>query len=570
MSQPTVAQYLVSRLAQLGANEFFGVAGGLNSNICTAIEASKEARWVGCCNELNAGYAADGYARIKGIGVVVSKFGAGELSVINAVAGAYSEHVPVIHITCSPARPVQTRHAPAYHTLGNGDVDCFESMYTPVTAAQTRLTAENAAAEIERVLGIAMTLKRPVYINLPGDVSIQRISGPVHPFGPLFSDSGIMFEAVQEIAALLGKARRPVIVAGAQVLRQGLATTLQTFIEKSNLPAVTLLTSKGAIDETHGNFAGVYDGRLIDPETSRIVEGADLVVAVGCLLTESNSTLVTHHMDRRNTIDIQVDHVNVKRARFDDISMRDLLVALTDAVEPAQRAVPQVAPTYESVSGDLNENLSADYIYPRLQEFVRSGDIVIVESGTMLAGFVEARLPEGCSYCSQALWNSMGWATAAALGAAMAAPDRRVVLLTGDGAHQSTAQAVGSMLRYGVKPIIVLLNNHGYTTERYLSEAPNDELNDVSDWNFSKLPEAFGGEDALVAQVSTNGEFDTALVEGAKANKLVYIEALADKMDAPATLQATRDYRERCYGESGELSNPASHEVPQFIAACPG
>ena len=419
-------------------------------------------------------------------------------------------------------------------------------------------------------MGDEMTKTRPVYINLPADVCNQRIAGPVHPFGPLMSDAETLAEALVEITALLRKARRPVIVADAQVLRQGLTEELQILIETTNLPAATLTMGKGAIDEGHPNFIGVYDGRLIDPETSRIVESADLIVAVGCLMTDFNSAAFTVSIDPRKTIDIQVDHVNVKRARFDDIAMKDLLVALAAEVEPAKRALPKVAPSYGAAVGDAADELSADYIYPRLQAFVRPGDIIIAETGTMSQGFVEARLPNGCSYHNQTLWGSIGWATPAAFGAAMAAPDRRVILLTGDGSHQLTVQAVGSMVRHGVKPIIVLLNNGGYTIERYLCADPNDPFNDVAAWDYSKLPEAFGAKDAVVVQARTNGEFDAALEKGAKAGTLVYIEAFADKMDAPAALRATREHRESLYGESGKLENPASHEVPQLNAACPG
>lgn len=571
MKLPTVADYLVARLVDLGVTEFFGVPGDFNFNICTAIESSDKAGWIGCCNELNAGYAADGYARLKGFGAAVTTMGVGELSAINAIAGAYAEHVPVFKIVGTPAMSVQAGHVPIHHTLGTGDYEVYQRMYAEVTAAQSRLTAENAAAEIERLIGVAMTERRPVYINLPADVCTKPISGYVPKFGPPTTDPLLLREAVKEIKGLLAKARRPVVVVDAKVMRYGLRDEVKSFVEKTNLPVATLVMGKSTIDEQHPNFIGTYAGKWFGPETSRIVESADLLLTFGCILDDTNSAAFSIKYDPSKTISVQGDHVKVKRARYDGIPMKDLVAALTKAVEPHGQPLPKVEPPMGEPQGDPAAKLGADYLFPRLQAFIKSGDTVMVETGTIMEGAQEFRLPNNVEFHNQGLWMSIGYATPATLGAGLAAPDRRLVLLTGDGSHQLTAQEISSMVRYGLKPIIVLLNNDGYTIERYVCEDPSDPFNAIAKWDYAKLPEAFGAADAFTAQVRTNGEFDKALQDAAASGKFAYIEAILDEMDAPTVLRGVRSDRDRLYGlKSEEAGKHGRPSTPSNVAACPG
>lgn len=567
---PTVAEYLVTRLAELGVSDFFGVPGDFNFNICSAIESSEEARWIGCCNELNAGYAADGYARVKGFGASVTTFGVGELSAINAIAGAYSEFVPVFHIVGSPAMSVQNARRVIHHTLGNGDFGVFQHMAEGITAAQTKLTAENAASEIERLIGVAMTERRPVYINLPTDVCKQPIAGFAPRFAPPAPDLLEIHEAVAAAKAHIEKARRPVIVADCKVMRFGLEDELRGLVEKSNLPVATLAMGKTAIDEQHPNFIGTYDGQLFDAETSRIVESADLIIAVGVILGDTNTAAYTVHLDRSKTIEIQHDHVMVKRARY-EMSMKDMLDGLTDALDAGKGSVPKVNATVAEPTGDGSAQLSADDYHARMQSFIETGDILVAETGTSMMGSISYRLPSGAMYQSQSLWMSIGWATPAALGAAIAAPDRRVILMTGDGSHQLTAQEVGTMARYGANAIIVVNNNDGYTIERYLAEDPMDPFNDIAAWNYAKLPVALGANDAVTAKVDTGGALAEALSKARAASGLSYIEAVMDKMDAPETLRKIHSNRDNLYSanndEQGKLGRPVT---PVGVAACPG
>src|SRR3989338_10737001 len=164
MSKITIGDYLLLRLKELGIDDIFGVPGDYNLGFLDQIAAYKGMEWIGTCNELNGAYASYGYARIKGVGALVTTFGVGELSAINGIAGAYAEYVPVVHIVGVPATSIRANKSMVHHTLGDGRFNVFSDMYADITMAQTLLSENNAAAEIDRVLTVCWLKKRPVYI----------------------------------------------------------------------------------------------------------------------------------------------------------------------------------------------------------------------------------------------------------------------------------------------------------------------------------------------------------------------------------------------------------------------
>ncbi|WP_158281545.1 alpha-keto acid decarboxylase family protein [Sediminitomix flava] len=543
----TVAAYLVDRLRALGVTDYFGVPGDFNFNMITAIEEDKETKWVGCCNELNAGYAADGYARIKGIGAVVTTMGVGELSAVNAVAGSYAENVPVIKIVGTPALSVQNAKVPIHHTLGNGDYGVYQRMYAEVTAANAFITQENAVEEIDRVIETVMTKKLPGYINLPADVCLMKIEAPEGTAFHHEYDKNNLKDAVSAIAKQIQQAENPVIVADYKVLRFGLKEQLQAFIEQSNLPATTLVMGKGAIDEKHPNFIGTYNGELINPDTKNIVESSDLIIAIGCLLNDTNSAAFSVKRDKSKTINIQDDFTEVFRARYENVPMADLLVELTNSVTKSTRELPVVVNKQADFFPKGTDPMTYDYLLQQLEGTFEAGDTIMVETGTVMMGASSWKLPSNVEFHNQGLWMSIGYATPATLGAGMAAPNNRLFLITGEGSHQLTAQEISNMYRNGLKPIIIVIDNKGYTIERYLCDDPFDAFNEIACWNYEMLPEAMGIDDAYVRNVYTVEEFDTALKQAVKSDRFSYITVQIEEMDAPNVMKVIRSKREQVY-----------------------
>ena len=186
----------------------------------------------------------------------------------------------------------------------------------------------------------------------------------------------------------------------------------------------------------------------------------------------------------------------------------------------------------------MNEYWSSKYIYPRLQEFFKPNDLLFMETGIIPHGFVGVKLPPNVTVNTQTLWGSIGWATPATFGGCIAEPNRRTILFTGEGSHQLTATEISNMMRRGVKPIVIVLNNSGYTIERILSDDPWDSFNEIAEWNYSKLPEVFAG-DVWIAQARTDREFDTVLKLAELQDKMCYIEVFAEAMDLPEITEKT-------------------------------
>ncbi|SHH20402.1 alpha-keto acid decarboxylase family protein [Ferrimonas marina] len=546
MSALTVADYLVQRLAQLGITDFFGLPGDFNLNLCTAIEANAEVQWVGCASELNAGYAADGYARIKGFAALVTSFGVGELAAANAIAGSYAEHVPVFHIVGSPARPVQDSHAILHHSLGDGEFGVFERMAVPITAAQTHLTADNAMAEIERMIDAAINQRRPVYINLPADVCQQPIHHTPIQSQRQTSSTEALLAAKQRIVELYNAAQSPVIIGDATVMRYGLAQAFTELVEQSHLPCTTLAMGKSLIDESHPNFIGTLAGDFSHPEVKQQVEDADLVIAIGTLMGDQNSDGFAFQLDHSKTIEIQPQFTQILTQHYAEVTMADLLQALVLSLEPKTAEIRKPKPLLPVAkpAGKSKQTLTNVNLHGPLQAFIQPGDILVCETGTLADGLLGYRLPSDVLMTSQLLWMSIGWATPAAFGAAIAAPERRVVLLTGDGSHQLTALELGQMVRYNCDPIVCVLNSDGFAVERYQGDDQANHLNEITVWDYTLLPQALGAERALVRQVDTIADLTKALTQARKARgRLSYIEALIFTPQSQVDLKAVRPGR---------------------------
>lgn len=521
----TVIEHVLSRLHEIGITDVFGVPGDYAFAVNDAICNDPNIRWIGCCNELNAAYAADGYARIKGVGALCTTYGVGELSAINGVAGAYAEHLPIFHLVGTPNITTQAARALMHHTLGNGEYDAFRRMSDPVVCASAVMTPENVAYETERLIFEALYHRRPVYMAFPADLAVKPVLGEAQPIKHPKSDPTMLDRATDTIVAALEKASTACVLPGILVARAGLREAMQGVIDASGLPFATMFMAKSVLDEQHPGFVGMYDGALMNEGVRRFVEASDLVIDIGSPLTDFNTGAFTARLDPRRTIMIGHHRTRIAGKTYPNVEMGDLLAAL------AQRLPRRAWPTLEAeslgpITGEGNGAIGVKELYPRWAHFLRPSDILIAETGTASMGLGFARIPKGATFHNQTLWGSIGWATPAAFGAAVASPDRRVVLVTGDGSHQLTAQEISQFGRLGLKPVVFVLNNSGYLIERLLCKEPAIAYNDIASWNYAELPAALGCRDWLTARVETCNEFDKALEAAATAPSGVYIEVV--------------------------------------------
>jgi indolepyruvate decarboxylase len=528
----TIIQYVLGRLKDIGIDDIFGVPGDYAFPVQDAIVQYPGINWIGCCNELNAGYAADGYARIRGVGAVSTTYGVGELGAISAIGGAYAENLPVFHLTGMPTMAAQHNRQIVHHTLGKGEFDFFAKMAEPVVGASAIITPQNAAYETERLISQALYHRRPVYIAFPADVGDREVLGTPQPLDLPRSNPDNVEAATDTIVSALEAAGTACILPGMMAKRIGLQSQLQAFVDASGMPFATMFADKSILNEQQSSFIGMYDGRLLNPDVRAYVESCDRVVTVGALMTDFNTGAFTARLDPMKTIAINHHYVRVGPQEFSDIEMGDILNSLTRRVKRRERDTSLQPASLGPVTGSGSDPITVDALYSRWADFMRPNDILVTETGTSSMGMAFALMPEGATFHNQTLWSAIGWATPAALGMAVAAPDRRVVLITGEGGHQVTAQEISQMGRRGLKPVVFVLNNSGYLIERLLARDANIAYNDLAAWRYGELPHALGCDGWFTRRVTTCGEFDQALQEAGQTDSASYIEVVTDKFAA--------------------------------------
>ncbi|HEX3751865.1 MAG TPA: thiamine pyrophosphate-binding protein, partial [Streptosporangiaceae bacterium] len=441
MSSHTVSDYLLDRLAELGADTIFGVPGDYTLQLLDHIVDHEKVSWTGCANELNAGYAADGYARIRGIGALCTTFGVGELSAINAIAGSYAEYVPVIHIVGAPASGVQAAQRVVHHSLGDGIFSHFLDMHAPVTCAQAVLTPATAAAGIDRVLCAVRDHKLPGYLLLPADLAEAPCPAPAEPLpAPAPVTDRATLDAFTDAARrLLATARSPRdlgLLAGLLVHRLSATAQLDAVLAAGPVPHASTLWAKSVVDENTPGFAGIYAGAISDPPAKAAIEDARVLILAGVQITDLNSGFFTQRVDRPHTIELAAASASVGAATFAPLALPDALAALATLVAglpPAGGDLPPARTPDPAVSGDPGTPLSQAGLGEVVAANLQSGDIVLADQGTAFYGAATYRLPTGVTFVGQPLWASIGYTVPALLGACLADRARRGVLLVGDG-----------------------------------------------------------------------------------------------------------------------------------------
>ena len=524
------AEYLVKKLEELGINDFFGLPGDYNFNILYAIENNPNTNWIGCTNELNAGYAADGYARMQGYGALVTTYGVGELSAINAIAGSMAENVPVISIVGIPATKCIDNKTCVHHNLQDVNYSaCFEA-HKQLTAAQAYLTRDNAKMEIDRILKVFVKEKRPVYVAIPLDIAEMEISEREVSY-EWTSDEENLKLATSKIVAKINNAKKPVILGDLLIKRFDAQIEYKEFVAKSGLPVTNFLMGTNIINMDYEKYLGGYYAKCKNPIAEKYVNETDCLIAVGPVYTDLNAFGFNLPYKINDHIAIYGTYTYVDGKKYDDIKMTDVLNGIADLIESRNVYIDKPQIGYDNV-GTTKEALTSEYIYPRLQEFFKENDIIIAETGIIPQGIAPIKFPNNVEFQTQTLWGSIGWATPATLGVCLAKPHSRVIMITGEGSHQLTAMEVGNMLRRDIKPIIIVLNNNGYTIERILSNSPDDKFNDIMQMNYSKFARVFDG-DIWATRVTTKEDFDKALKVTQIMNKMCYIEICTEKMDLP-------------------------------------
>ena len=530
----TIGQYLIDRLQALGVEHVFGIPGDYVLTFYKMVVDSP-IEVVGMTREDSAGFAADAYARLHGLGCVCVTYCVGGLSLCNSIAGAYAEKSPVIVISGSPGVSERARNPLLHHKVRGFETqfEVFEKITVAATVLDDALTAFH---EIDRVLEAAMRYKRPVYIEIPRDlVTAPQVIPHRPPAGLPPSDSNALREALDEATALLSAAKRPMILADVEIHRFGLQDELLALAEATGMPIATTILGKSVISESHPLFAGVYEGAMGRAEVTDAVESADCLLMLGCFLTDINLGIFTAKLDPARSInatseDLQIRHHHYGDVRLDDfiheLSARRLTVAKTPVprrIDPL--SVPWVA--------EPEKPVTSARLFARLNRMLDDSTVVIADIGDSLFGSADMSMSRRTEYVSPAYYTSMGFAVPAAVGVGVANRSARVIVIVGDGAFHMTGMELSTIARQKLNPIVVVLNNHGYTTERFLLDGP---FNDILDWKYHKLPDLLGA--GLGIEVRTEGELDAALMRAvANTESFTLLNIHLDPLDRSPALE---------------------------------
>ncbi len=539
----TVGKYLATRLAELGVGHYFTVPGDYNLIFLDELLKVDQLRMISCCNELNAGYAADGYARATGgLSAVVVTYSVGGLSALNAIAGAYAEDLPIVAISGAPNTNSTAEYEVLHHTLGKVDYDYVREIFARVTAdAVTIVHPTEAAGQIDRALDTALIQRKPVYLEVACNIAAAEISAP-HPRefthrAP--SDPTSLHGAVEHAATLLNQAQKPLLLVGPKVRAGGAVEELRHLADAAEYAVAVTPDAKSFFDETHPNYMGIYWGPVGTPGCSSIVESSDQCLLVGGNFTDYSTTGHTTLVERRKSIDVRTDHVIVAGEYYDDVAMADFLRQLTGGLNrnattvQAFERIKEDRPAF--TPGASGEPISTQQLFAHIQQLLTPDSSVIAETGDSWFNGMNLSLPSGGRFEIQMQYGSIGWSVGATLGYCLGRPKRKVVACIGDGSFQLTAQELSTMLRYHAKPIIFLINNGGYTIEVEIHDGP---YNTINNWQYSQLVEVFDGAGGAGwgCRVTTEAELADAISKAKSHDGLSLIEVQIDRDDCSKNL----------------------------------
>jgi pyruvate decarboxylase len=555
----TLGRYIASRLVEVGVRHVFTVPGDFNLILLDHLLAEPGLDLVGCCNELNAGYAADGYARANGIGACAVTFTVGGLSVINAIAGAYSENLPVICIVGGPNSNDYGTNRILHHTIGLADFSQEYRCFQQITCAQVIIQSLDDAHElVDRAISTAIEKSKPVYIsvscNLPSiphpsftavplPYSLTQGSAPqrLYGIGNRTTNKLSLDAAVDAVSGILNGSVKPVLVAGPQLRFSKAVEAFEELATASGYAIAVMPSAKGHFPETHPNFIGTYWGAVSSMFASEVVESADKYLFAGPVFNDYSSVGYSLLIKKENIISLEPDRVKIGNGpSFGCVLMKDFLEALAKKVKKNTTSFDNYSRMYVPPSVALKQKpgqpLKTVNLFKHIQGMLTKDSAVIAETGDSWFNCQKLKLPEGCTYEFQMQYGSIGWAVGATLGYAQAAKDRRVIACIGDGSFQVTAQDVSTMIRYGHRTIIFLLNNGGYTIEVEIHDGP---YNIIKNWNYTALVEAFANGDGKLwtCKVRTEEELEEAIATTqTKSDSLCFIEVILHKDDTSKEL----------------------------------
>jgi pyruvate decarboxylase len=540
----TVGSYLARRLQQIGMKHHFAVAGDFNLVLLDQLLTVKELEQVYCCNELNCGYSAEGYARACGAAAAVVTFSVGGLSAINAIGGAYAENLPVILVSGAPNSNDRATEHLIHHTLATHDWSYQLEIAKKLTCAAVSITSANDAPhQIDHAIRSALREKKPAYIDIACNVASASCDapGPISAIlGEEQSDPETLRAAIAAAAEFLQGKQKPILLVGSKLRAAGAEKQAIELAEALGCAVTVMAAAKSFFPEDHPQFAGIYWGEVSAPGAREIFDWADSVLCIGTIFNDYSTVGWTAMPSGADVLTADQHRVYLEGHDFGRIHLRDFLSGLAGKVQkrPAtmveyQRICPQPS---SQKPAKPEAKLTRAEIFRQVQALIDANTTVIAETGDSWFNGMALSLPSTARFEIEMQWGSIGWAVPATFGYAVGASNRRIIALIGDGSFQLTAQEVAQMIRRKLPVIIFLINNHGYTIEVEIHDGP---YNNIKNWDYAGLIQAFNAEDGRGRglRATNGGELEEAIkVALANRDGPTLIECIIDRDDCSAEL----------------------------------
>ena len=545
-----VASYLIQRLYDLGVRHIFGVPGDFVLGFYHELIQSNKLKVINTCDEQGAGFAADAYARINGLGVVCVTYCVGGLKVVNAAAQAFAEKSPLVVISGAPGIKERKKNPLLHHKVR--DFDTQQKIFEHMTIDSVLIdNPRTAAKDIDQVLSSAIRYKRPVYIELPRDMTSIPIPISREQFAESSTyskttkgeeyetDLDSMREAIAEAVAMVNSSKQPVIIAGVEIHRFGIQGKLLQLAVKANIPVVATVLSKSVISEVHPLYLGVYEGAMGHESVREYVESSDCLILLGALMTDINFSISPTPIEQSNSIYVTSEKLSIRHHNFDNVLLQDFLTSLIEAPLAIKDFV--LVGKQSNTNNNNNKHFSVvrdqkitvKRLFERLNFSITDSSIVIADVGDSLFGSLDLTIHGQTDFLSPAYYCSMGFAVPAAIGAQLAKPLLRPIVIVGDGAFQMTGMEISTISRFTLNPVIIVLNNNGYGTERPMLDGP---FNDVLRWNYYRIPEIIGHGKAFL--IETEGQLEDSLsAEKFYSKDLCILDVRLDPHDGSPALQ---------------------------------
>jgi indolepyruvate decarboxylase len=531
---PTVSDFLIERIQDAGIKHLFGVTGEFIADFLGRASKSSKISVVTTVSEDGAAIAADAYARVNGAGCVCVTYNVGALKIVNAVACAFAERSPVIIVSGAPSAKEREVGGLASHMVRS--YGCQKSIFESITCAQAVLDSPaNAGFEIDRVLEAMKHYRQPVYIELPAHVAEKNIAYDVYRQGtPQSPKSNVqtLEDALEETVNWINSSSRPVILAGVEVARFGLGQKVMKFAERSNIPVVSTMLSKSVVPERHPLYLGTYSAGSSQPGVTEAMEQSDCIIMLGVMMGDASLTTIPKKQpQKRNVISATVEELVVKNHSYKDVQFVDFAEALCKAEVQKKSTgfVSRIIGRQEFTAEQ--KKITMARLFDKINT-VLGENTVLADIGNSLHGAVDLTINQSSGFIASALYGTMGRSIPASIGVGMARPCQRPFVITGDGSFQMSVAEIGTLLKNGINPIIFVLNNGGYCTQRMKQ---GGEFNTIPAWNYHRIIDTFGGGTGV--RVQTEDELDRAVNQAMSSTELTVINVILDPEDVVPALK---------------------------------